>query len=68
MAAVLARLLAGPRPAPAQLARAVKNPEIDKWDWVLDETLLGESAGARLLDVDGAWKMFWRVMPDLRRG
>lgn len=67
VAAVVAHLLAGPRPAPEELARAIKNPEIDKWDWVLDETLLTESAGSRLLDIEGAWNMFWRVIPDLRR-
>ena len=67
VAAAVARLLSGPRPTSAELAKAIKNPEIDKWDWVLDETLAGESAGARLLDVEGAWKMLWRVAPDLRR-
>lgn len=67
VAAAVAKLLAGPRPAPAELAAAIKNPEIDKWDWVLDEPLACESAGARLLDVEGAWKMFWRVVTDLRR-
>jgi len=34
---------------------------------VLDEPLACESAGARLLDVEGAWKMLWRVVSDLRR-
>ena len=67
VAAAVARLLAETRPTPAELAKAIKNPEIDKWDWVLDETLAAESAGARLLDVEGAWKMLWRVAPDLRR-
>ena len=67
VAAAVAQLLAGPRPAPAELATAIKNPEIDKWDWVLDEPLACESAGTRLLDVDGAWNMFWRVASDLRR-
>ncbi|MCY4622316.1 MAG: DEAD/DEAH box helicase [bacterium] len=67
VAATVAQLLAGPRPEPAELAAAIKNPEIDKWDWVLDEPLACESAGARLLDVEGAWKMLWRVVSDLRR-
>ena len=67
VAAAVTRLLAGPRPTPGELARAIKNPEIDKWDWVLDETLLGESAGARLLDVAGAWNTLRRIIPDLRR-
>ncbi len=67
VAATIAQLLAGPLPASAELAAAIKNPEIDKWDWVLDEPLACESAGARLLDVEGAWRMFWRVISDLRR-
>ncbi len=67
VAAAINRLLAGPRPTPAELGKAIKNPEIDKWDWVLDETLTYESAGARLLDVEGAWKMLWKVAQDLRR-
>lgn len=67
VAAVINHLLAGPRPAPAELGKAIKNPEIDKWDWVLDETLTYESAGARLLDVEGAWKMLRKVARDLRR-
>ena len=45
VAAAVAKLLAGPRPALAELAAAIKNPEIDKWDWVLDEPLACESAG-----------------------
>ena len=67
VAAAVGRLLAGPPPSPTELAKAIKNPEIDKWDWVLDESLTYETAGARLLDVEGAWKLFWKVAPDLRR-
>ncbi len=64
--AAINRLLGKPRPHPADLAGAFKNREVDKWDWVLDERLSCESAGARLLDVEGAWKMLWRVTADLR--
>ena len=64
--AAIGDLLDGPRPTPADLATAIENPEIDKWDWVLDETLAFESAGARLLDVEGAWALLTRVAEDLR--
>ena len=63
--AIIGRLLANPPPAPEALAAGVENREIDKWDRVLDETLACESAGARLLDIKGAWALFARVAPDL---
>ena len=63
--AALGDLLDNPPPTPTELAAVIENREIDKWDWVLDETLACESAGARLLDVDGAWALFARVAPDL---
>lgn len=63
---VVGRLLDGPRPAPTDLAAGIENPEMDKWDWVLDEPLACESAGARLLDVEGAWALLARVVEDLR--
>ena len=59
------RLLAEPPPAPEQLAELIRNRQIDKWDWVLNDALAGESAGARMLDFDGAWKLLGRVEPDL---
>ena len=63
---VIGALLDEPRPTAADLATAIENPEIDKWDWVLDEPLARESAGARLLDVEGAWALLARVVQDLR--
>jgi len=63
--AIIGHLLDNPPPAPEALAAVVENREIDKWDWVLDETLACESAGARLLDIDGAWALFAKVAPDL---
>ena len=63
--AAVHRLLAEEPPPPHELAALVRNRHIDKWDWVLDDTLACESAGARLLDVDGAWKLFAKVAPDL---
>ena len=63
--ATVHRLLAEEPPPPHELAALVRNRQIDKWDWVLDDTLACESAGARLLDVDGAWRLFARVAPDL---
>lgn len=63
---VIGDLLDEPRPTATDLATRIENPEIDKWDWVLDEPLACESAGARLLDVEGAWTLLTRVVQDLR--
>ena len=63
--AAVHRLLDEEPPPPHELAALVRNRHIDKWDWVLDGTLACESAGARLLDVDGAWRLFAKVAPDL---
>ena len=52
-------------PTAFELAKAVKNREVDKWDWVLDEALSCEAAGARLFDLDGAWAFFARAAVDL---
>ena len=52
-------------PHAAELAEAVKNREVDKWDWVLDEALSCEAAGPRLFDLDGAWAFFSRAAVDL---
>ena len=65
VAAAMRRLLADTPPEAGELAAFIQNREIDKWDWVLDDTLACESAGARLLDVDGAWTLFAKVAPDL---
>ena len=65
VAATIQRLLADPPPAADRLAALISDREIDKWDWVLDDTLSCESAGARLLDLDGAWSLFAKVAPDL---
>ena len=65
VAAAIRRLLAETPPEARELAAFIQNREIDKWDWVLDDTLACESAGARLLDVDGAWTLFAKVAPDL---
>ena len=65
VAATTRRLLADAPPAADELAASIQNREFDKWDWVLDDTLASESAGARLLDVDGAWTLLAKVAPDL---
>ena len=65
VAAKIRLLLDDNPPAADELATFIRNRVIDKWDWVLDDTLACESAGARLLDVDGAWKLFTKVAPDL---
>ena len=59
------KLLAQRQPDASDLAATVTNRQIDKWDWVLDRTLSLEAAGARLLDVEGAWRALERVAADL---
>ena len=63
--ATIRRLLADTPPTADELAASIQNPEIDKWDWVLDDTLACESAGARLLDVDDAWTLLTKIASDL---
>lgn len=58
-------LLAEPRPAPDDLAALIQNRQVDKWDWVLSDAQARESAAARLLDLDGAWRLLAGVEPDL---
>ena len=60
-------LTAGPPPTPTDLAHFIENPEIDKWDWALDEDLARESAGSRLLDIDGAWVILAKARQDIAR-
>jgi ATP-dependent Lhr-like helicase len=48
------QLLEEPASDPVEVARGLKNTELDKWDWVLDDDLEAEAAAARLLDVEGA--------------
>lgn len=62
---VLERLCASSPPSAEELAALIENREIDKWDWVLDDKLAHESAGARLLDVQGAWAFLGRAKDDL---
>ena len=65
IASAIRLLLASPPPSADQLASSIRNRVFDKWDWVLDDALSCESAGVRLLDVDGAWSLFTRVAPDV---
>ena len=65
LTATILKLLYESPPDAATLAETIRNREIDKWDWVLDNRLACESAGARLLDIDGAWAFFSRVATDL---
>ena len=62
---VLERLCSSSPPSAEALAALIENREIDKWDWVLDDQLANESAGARLLDVEGAWALLGRAKEDL---
>ena len=63
--AAVRNLLAQRQPDASDLAATVTNRRIAKWDWVLDRTLSLEAAGARLLDVEGAWRALERVAADL---
>ena len=67
IASAIRRLLASPPPSADLLASSIRNRVFDKWDWVLDDALSCESAGVRLLDVDGAWSIFTIVAPNRRR-
>lgn len=53
-----------PPPAGVDLARAVENREIDKWDWALDDDLSAEAYAARSLDPEGAWSALRRLDTD----
>ena len=67
VSSTIRRLLADTPPTANELAAFIQNREIDKWDWVLDHTLSSESAGTRLLDIDGAWALFAKVAPDIAK-
>ena len=66
VAATIRHLLNDTPPAADELAAFIQNREIDKWDWVLDDTLSSESAGTRLLDIDGAWRLFAKTEHHLK--
>lgn len=63
---VLDRLCVDGPPPAEDLAALMENREVDKWDWVLHDTLANESAAARRLDVDGAWTLLGRARDELR--
>lgn len=65
IARLLTDMCAAGQPDPLRLAAEVQNRDIDKWDWVLDDELAHESNAARLLDVDGAWRLFDRTRQSL---
>jgi ATP-dependent Lhr-like helicase len=50
-------LLAAPAPDPLEFGRLVEDPDVDKWDWALDAELAAEATAARLIDVEGAWRI-----------
>ena len=65
LASVISALVDAKPPEPEDLAHTILNQESDKWDWVLDEVLLAESAGAKKLDVAGACSLLSAVLPEL---
>ncbi len=59
-------LLAAGRPDPVVLAATITDHQLDKWDWVLDDTLACEADAARRLDVPAAWTLLARIRSELR--
>lgn len=57
-------LVARTPPDAVDLARAVKNKAVDKWDEVLDESLLTLSSASRDIDVATAWDELARLAED----
>ena len=49
-----AELLHNTFPDPIEIARQLKNPQVDKWDWVLTDDLIAEATAVRSLDIEGA--------------
>jgi ATP-dependent Lhr-like helicase len=64
VAAAARQLASGAPPSGTELARGLDNLVLDRWDWVLDDELAAETAGARQLDVPGAWDLLGRVADD----
>gem|GEM_PF-44897 len=69
LVATVRTILRQPKPDALAIAEKLDNTEVDKWDWVLDRDLAAEATASRLLDVDGAWRIFERIdaqsSPDL---
>lgn len=58
--------LAGQEPPDGtDLAASMANRSIDKWDWVLDDTLSCESVACRRLDPPAAWTVLRQAATDL---
>ena len=67
LADTLEIMLANAPPAGADLAAAMANRCIDKWDWALDGTLSCEAAARRRLDPPAAWAALTAAAEDLQR-
>lgn len=63
-------LLAAPAPDPLEFGRQVEDPDVDKWDWALDAELAAEATAARLIDVEGAWRILAAIdqFPQAKQG
>jgi ATP-dependent Lhr-like helicase len=60
-------LVPGGPPEPVELAAAVANKAVEKYDHLLSEELLDAEFAARALDPASAWKVLGSVLEDLRR-
>lgn len=49
-------------PRDVELALNFKNPNPDKWDWVLDDELRAQATAARILDLSGAWSILNQII------
>jgi len=65
---VLAQVTATPAPDPLVLAELVRNKQVEKWDWVLDDQLACEATAARRIDIQGAIAVLTRAEHDLAKG
>jgi ATP-dependent Lhr-like helicase len=58
------RVLASGAPDAFELAVRLGRFKVDKWDWVLDDHLLGEANAVRCIDVEGALTACQRIVAD----
>ncbi len=65
---VLADVVASDLPDPLILAQLVRNKQVEKWDWVLDDSLASEATAARRIDIPGAVSILDGAERDLREG
>jgi ATP-dependent Lhr-like helicase len=58
----MSEILGDPTPTALDLARAVENRAVEKWDWALGTELSVSSYARRFLDADAAWTSLKNVL------